>query len=198
LHYISRTAYRDKASAFTELSANETAKIYLLPEGGSNELSLKGVGEIVNEVKGQMGDPPAYWVCPAGSGGTAAGLLRHLDAQQKLLVFPALKGNWMGQTILGLIGEKEILAELQIIENYHFGGYAKHTNELIQFMLDWYKRTRIALDPIYNAKAIFGLVDLVKKDAFPIGSRILILHTGGLQGIPGFNQRNALQLPGRA
>lgn len=194
LHFVSRTAYRDKEAAFNALSKETTAKIYLIPEGGTNKEALKGVGEIVTEVAEQLEQVPEYWICAAGSGGTAAGLLSRLNAKQHLLVFPALKGNWMTKAILELMEQKPV-AGFELINDYHFGGYARYNAELIDFMHNWHERSGIVLDPIYNAKAVFGLMDLVRQNYFPKGSRILLLNSGGWQGIPGFNLRNALQLP---
>ena len=71
--------------------------------------------------------------------------------------------------------------------DYHFGGYAKTTNELIEFINYFKQETKIQLDPIYTGKMVFGVVDLINKDYFAEGSRILLVHTGGIQGIEGVN-----------
>ena len=195
LHLVSRTAYRNKRTVLQELTADREAAVYEIPEGGSNGLALPGVGEIIDEVKGQLPGLPDYWICSAGSGGTAAGLLQALPDDKKLLVFPALKGDWMRETILGQIPDSRDQHKLIIQHDHHFGGFARYNSRLVDFMMDWYDRTSIALDPLYNGKAVFGCMDLIQRNYFPEGSSILILHTGGLQGIPDFNARNALQLP---
>lgn len=194
LHMVSRTAYRDKAQVLAAQSVGHS-KVFAIPEGGSNALALKGVGEIIAEVANQLEQPPDYWVCAAGSGGTAAGLLQHLPAKQQLLVFPALKGDWMRSTILNLLTVDTAAAQLKVIPDFHFGGYAKFDERLISFMKKWYAETGIPLDPIYNGKSFFGFCELVEQGYFPAGSSIVLIHSGGLQGIPSFNNRNALQLP---
>lgn len=76
----------------------------------------------------------------------------------------------------------------ELITDYHFGGYGKVTPELIDFINWFYKDTKIPLDPVYTSKMVFGVLDLIKKDYFPNGSKILMIHTGGLQGVQGMNQ----------
>jgi 1-aminocyclopropane-1-carboxylate deaminase len=85
-----------------------------------------------------------------------------------------------------------------LIADYHFGGYAKVSKELIVFINDFYQKYRVPLDPIYTGKMLFGVMDLINKNYFPENSKILVIHTGGLQGITGMNnllrQKNQLQI----
>jgi len=194
LHFVSRQAYRHKKKILEDVASAYNGK-YIIPEGGSNTQALIGVGEIIDEINTQLAQKPDYWVCSAGSGGMAAGLLTQLNRDQRLLVFPALKGDWMYKTILDLLPDKSTAETLQIIDNYHFGGFAKYNLDLIEFMKDWHGQIGFPLDPIYNGKSFFGFCELVKQEYFPTGSTIVLIHSGGLQGIPAFNKRNALQLP---
>ena len=93
----------------------------------------------------------------------------------------------MKNEIIDLIGETYQNYELQT--DYHFGGYGKYSDELINFINRFKSQTDIPLDPIYTGKMMFGVLDMINNKRFPNGSKILIIHTGGLQGIEGFNQR---------
>ena len=98
--------------------------------------------------------------------------------------FPALKGDFLKEDIRKFADKKN----WDLVADYHFGGYAKTTSELIRFINDFKQKTDIQLDPIYTGKMVFGIFDMVKKDLFEPGTKILAVHTGGLQGIAGINQ----------
>lgn len=166
---------------------------YFIPEGGTNMLALKGCEEIVIESMMEYD----YWCCPVGTGGTISGILSALDGKQQVLAFPALKGDFLQHQINKLTKAYtgECYTNYSVLSNYHFGGYAKYKPELIDFMLDFYAQHKIPLDPIYTGKMIYGIMDLMAMDFFPQGSRIVAVHTGGLQGIAGFNKRFGLALP---
>ena len=118
-----------------------------------------------------------------GTGGTVAGLINSSFLHQKVLGFSSLKGDFLNKDI------KRITANNRwdLISEYHFGGYAKISQELINFINDFKKQTNISLDPIYTGKMMFGLFDMVLRDTFVKGTKILAIHTGGLQGIAGMN-----------
>ena len=107
--------------------------------------------------------------------------------------FPALKGDFLKEEINKYVHQRE---NWSLISEYHFGGYAKTSNELITFINQFKKETRIPLDPIYTGKMLFGIVDLINNGYFEKETKILAIHTGGLQGIEGMNtilmQRNSL------
>ena len=100
--------------------------------------------------------------------------------------FSALKGDFLTGEIRKMVGEKN---NWEMVLEYHFGGYSKYSNELIAFINDFKQKTSIPLDPIYTGKMMYGIVDMIQKNQFPKKSKILAIHTGGLQGINGFNQR---------
>jgi len=120
-----------------------------------------------------------YLCLPVGTGGTIAGIISGLNANRKIIGFPVLKGAQFLETEVRSYTDKE---NWQLIYNYHFGGYAKSTKELIDFMDGFERVHHIPLDPIYTSKMIFGIFDLVRKRFFETGSSIMVLHTGGLQG----------------
>ena len=121
--------------------------------------------------------------CAVGTGGTISGIINSIYPNQKVLGFPALKGDFLQEEIRNFA--KNNFWEL--INDYHFGGYGKVTPELIDFINDFKAKTGIPLDPIYTGKMVFGVIDLIHKGYFAKNSQILLIHTGGLQGIQGMN-----------
>ena len=159
----------------------------IVPEGGKNYYGLLGCIELLNELDNE----PDYIVLAAGTGTTAAGILLGTNAAQ-ICTVPVLKGGEFIEKEIskllsysGLTKEdcREQLKLLNLITDYHFGGYAKYTNELIDFINDFKLKHGIQLDQVYTGKMMFALDDLVKKDYFKPESSILAIHTGGLQGI---------------
>lgn len=193
LHYLSRSDYREKASPVILHRLREGfGDYYMIPEGGTNALAIKGAMEIL------QGEDFTYdLVCTSiGTGGTMAGLLASAKASQKIMGFSSLKGEFIHQEIKDLLQQYAIdrVCAYEVISEYHFGGYAKFRPDLIQFMGQFAKDKGIPLDPIYTGKLMFGLMDMLKNGRIPEGTKILALHTGGLQGIRGFNLRNGTQL----
>lgn len=180
--FMSRDAYRDKNSiAFTKDLIREFGRFYLLPEGGSNDLAVKGCEEIL-----KTGDAEYDVICAAvGTGGTLAGIINASLPKQRVLGFPALKGENFTEDIRNFTSKKN----WQLQTDYHFGGYAKVSEMLVQFINDFKEQTQIPLDPIYTGKLLYGILDLVKNDQFIPKTKILAIHTGGLQGIAGMNMK---------
>lgn len=197
LHFVTRAQYRDKASYINQ-KGFQSDQTLIIPEGGSNFLALKGVAEMVQELQDQLPETGMTHICCAcGTGGTLAGIISALPNQVQALGFSVLKGNWMPKAVqefLALLPSAP-LAKWDIQSDYHFGGYAKWKPPLITFMHDFYDRYGIPLDPIYTGKMLYGLFDLIKKGHFPEGSKIVAIHSGGLQGVDGFNLRFGLSLP---
>ncbi|MBC30561.1 MAG: 1-aminocyclopropane-1-carboxylate deaminase [Muricauda sp.] len=179
-HFVSREAYRQKsAPPFLKTLQNTFGDFYPLPEGGTNALAVKGCQEILSE-----DDTLFDVVCSAvGTGGTMAGLINAIRPNQKVWGYPALKGDFLKEDICKFAANDN----WRLITDYHFGGYAKMTRELVDFINDFKKSTGIPLDPIYTGKMLYGILDQVKKGQFEEGSHILAIHTGGLQGIKGMN-----------
>ncbi|MBT8310184.1 MAG: pyridoxal-phosphate dependent enzyme, partial [Flavobacteriaceae bacterium] len=178
--FISREAYRNKNNEeFIEELKNEFGSFYLIPEGGTNELAIKGCEEILTEHDKTFD----FVCCSVGTGGTISGIIDSSHNAQEILGFPALKGDFLVKEI-SKFTKKE---NWQLINDYHFGGYAKINEELIAFINEFKSEHGIALDPVYTGKMMFGIMDLLKKGFFPKGSRVLAIHTGGLQGIAGMN-----------
>jgi len=182
-HFVSRELYRQKSSfGFIEKMKNKWGDFYVIPEGGTNCLAVDGCEEILTKE-----DSEFDYICSAvGTGGTIAGLIKSLKKHQKVIGFPALKGNFLSEEIKKYTVKNN---NWSLQKAYHFGGYAKYNEELITFINDFKNETTILLDPVYTAKMVFGILDLIKKDTFTEGTKILAIHTGGIQAIAGFNQR---------
>jgi 1-aminocyclopropane-1-carboxylate deaminase len=178
LRFVSRSDYRllrqyKQWDALPDLTAGQ----YWLPEGGAQTLALQGVAELVQEI-----DISYHTLCVAcGTGATLAGLVNAVPDNVSLLGFAALKnaGFFMAD-VNALLARPR--ANWAINLDYHFGGFAKTNAELLAFMADFEARTQIPLEPVYTAKMLYGVYDLIQKQMFQPKQRIIALHTGGLQG----------------
>jgi 1-aminocyclopropane-1-carboxylate deaminase len=181
--YVDRTDYREKDSEeFQTEYLSGIQNYYLIPEGGTNDLAVKGCEEILGDIEIDFD----VVCCPCGTGGTISGIINSLKKQQKAIGFPALKGAGFLKEEIGAY-VKNSQWELNI--DYHFGGYAKVSSSLIEFINNFKEKHQIPLDPVYTGKMMYGLWNLIEKDYFRRGSSIVVIHTGGLQGIEGMNTR---------
>jgi 1-aminocyclopropane-1-carboxylate deaminase len=190
--FVSRATYRNKTTPeFIAALKEKFDDFYLVPEGGTNNFAVKGCEEILNE------EDAKYDIicCAVGTGGTISGIINSLKSHQKAIGFPALKGDFLQHEINKYILKTD---NWSLNSNYHFGGYAKVSEELIIFINKFKSETKIPLDPVYTGKMMFGIVDLIKNNFFEKGTKILAIHTGGLQGIEGMNlllkKKNSLQI----
>lgn len=180
LEFISREEYRLKSElSFIENLKHKFGNFYLIPEGGTNALAIKGCEEIITHEDADFD----YICCSIGTGGTISGLINSALPHQKVLGFPALKGDFLKEEIRNFVQNKN----WELISDYHFGGYGKINAELVLFINHFYAENQIPLDPIYTGKMVFGVIDLIQKNYFPAESKILMIHTGGIQGIQGMN-----------
>jgi 1-aminocyclopropane-1-carboxylate deaminase len=178
--FVSRDTYRLKETPeFLEEMQSQFGDFYLLPEGGTNELAIKGCEEILNELDSEF----SYVCTSVGTGGTVSGIINGSSSNQNIIGFSSLKGDFLQNDIAKFAKQKNWSVNCE----YHFGGYGKVTRELIDFMNSFYLEHAIPLDPIYTGKMMFGILDLIQNDFFPPNSKILAIHTGGLQGILGMN-----------
>ncbi|MHC2990075.1 1-aminocyclopropane-1-carboxylate deaminase [Pontibacter sp. HJ8] len=194
LHYVSREDYRHKQEPdFLARLSLQFNQPYILPEGGTNALAVKGCTEIVSDISIEYD----YICCACGTGGTLAGIIAGLEGKRQVLGFPALKGGeFLREEIEQLIESYngKQYANWQLVTDYHFGGYAKVKPELLAFMRDFGEQHQLPLEPIYTGKMFYGLLDLIQKGYFPGGSRIIAVHTGGLQGNAGFRERLGVEV----
>ena len=187
LYFVSRTEYRNKTEpSFIEELKNKFGDFYLLPEGGSNELAVKGCKEIIDYIPIDFD----YICTPVGSGATLAGITTGLKAHQQAIGFNALKGaDYLTEEVNKLIGNTESQnSKFSIISDYHFGGYAKTTAELLSFKTNFENQFNVPLDYLYTSKMMYGIFDRIKKGSFKENSTIVAIHSGGLQGNKGFKK----------
>ncbi|MCB0374293.1 MAG: 1-aminocyclopropane-1-carboxylate deaminase/D-cysteine desulfhydrase [Sinomicrobium sp.] len=180
LKFVSRDAYRRKHTAsFLQSLKTEFGACYIIPEGGTNALAVKGCEEILT-------DEDRYFdviCCPVGTGGTLSGLINRSHDCQYVLGFSALKGDFLKNDIRKFVRK----TNWEIVSRYHFGGYGMVNAELIGFINDFKATTGIPLDPVYTGKMMYGIVRLITEGYFKADSQLLAIHTGGLQGIAGMN-----------
>ncbi len=188
LFYLRRSLYRKKMeNIFLDHLKNHFGEVYIIPEGGTNRLAVKGTSEIINGLENDYD----YICAPVGTGGTSAGIIAGLAGSKNFLGFSVLKGgDFLLQTIKHLIlsFNGKTYSNWNLNLDYHFGGYAKLNYELINFINKFEDLNGIKLDPIYTGKMLFGINELIKTGK-PGFNKILALHTGGLQGVEGMKPK---------
>lgn len=184
LIFTDRTSYKDKKALFEQYFSQDE-KAFFIDEGGASAEAVNGCAEIINELT----ETYDHIFVAAGTGTTAAGLLQSIQIHNiasKLHVISALKGDFITNEIAKYTS---ITHQLVVHNDYHFGGYAKTTVELIEFIKQFSSTTGLLIDPVYTAKMCYAIVDLEKKGAIKSSNNILAIHTGGLMGILGMKER---------
>ena len=191
LHYLDRSSYRRRAEP--EFIAGQLARFgsaYVLPEGGSNALALRGCAELVAEIRDYTSfDALAV---AAGTGGTLAGLLTGLNGQQHVVGVAALKNGGFLQAEVDELTQQaggQRFTNYSLQTGYHCGGYAAYSAELLAFIRQFRARHGVLLDPIYTGKLLMGVLDLIAQGYFARGSTVVAIHTGGLQAWAGWHER---------
>lgn len=180
LYFVSRAAYKNKTEPqFIETLQQKFGDFYLIPGGGTNAMAVKGCEEILSEVTNAFD----YLCVAVGTGGTISGLINASQQYQTVLGFSALKGTFQ----ISEIKKYTSNTNYRLIDDYCFEGYGKIDPVLVRFINEFKDRTHIPLDPIYTGKMMFGILEMIKGTEFKENSRILAIHTGGLQGIAGMN-----------
>jgi 1-aminocyclopropane-1-carboxylate deaminase len=183
LHFVSRDAYKLKNNTHfhQELQARFGSH-YNIPEGGTNALAVQGTQEILTDFDCENYDV----ICvAAGTGGTAAGIINTAAPHQKILVFSALRGDFLREEIL----QYTTRTDFTLLSEDKFGGYARSTDALIDYLNIRFRESGIPLEPIYTGKMMYRIEEMVREGSFDRKSRILAVHTGGLQSIAGINER---------
>ena len=184
LEFISRADYRDKASPLAIQQLQQRyPDAYLIPEGGSNELAVRGFDHLLNQIETQCPDW-SHLITAVGTGGTLAGLTRSAPIKDNRQIYgiPVLKqGDFLLPAIQSWI-DNQLTNDWQLFTEYHCGGYAKTTPDLLKRMQQFETEFGIKLDPVYTAKMVNAVYELLSKKQFKPGSKIVLLHTGGLQG----------------
>ncbi|VXD17427.1 1-aminocyclopropane-1-carboxylate deaminase/D-cysteine desulfhydrase [Marinoscillum sp. 108] len=185
LQFVSRNEYRQLKENQHQLQQIHPGYL-ILPEGGTNELAIRGCQEIWTEIN-QSFD---YVITSVGTGGTMAGLLKAMSGEGKLIGISALKGNFIHSEFRNMLQHHNIPFEnYELMDQWHFGGYGKVTDDLVAFINDTKEKINVLFDPIYTAKMYFAVTKLIETNYFPSNSKIVLIHTGGLQGIAGFIEK---------
>jgi len=176
LHFVSRAEYRLRyESEYLQQLQRQYPQAFIIPEGGTNTLAIQGTQEILTSEDRENYD---VICCAVGTGGTIAGIIESSSEQQQVLGFSALKGDFLQRDIQQWTDKQN----WALTDAYCCGGYAKTSQKLLQFMQQFEQRYAIPLEQVYTAKMMMGLFDLIQQNHFPANTRILAIHTGGLQG----------------
>ncbi len=192
LVFINRTDYRDKSEP--ELLAELRAcygEFYLIPEGGANLAGARGMQLLGRALEQQLkGDYTAICIA-CGTGTSLAGLAAGINSTKLAVGFSVLKGEGglgdIVSTIYHQLRASDVAANWRLITGFHAGGYGKkHPEYLSQFWQNFERNSGIPLDPVYTVKMFWGINSLAQQGYWPRGSRIVAIHSGGLQGRRGF------------
>lgn len=191
VHHVSREQYKEKTNeVFIEQLREQFGSFYLIPEGGTNNLAIQGCAEFAETI---LSNIEADYIClPVGTGGTMAGLICGMGGNEKIIGVAVLKnGHFLEDEIANHVKNfaGTSFSNWSLQTEYHHGGYAKITPELLSFISDMNASNQIPLDPVYTGKLLWAIMQEIKKGAFERGSTILMIHTGGLQGSPGTSSR---------
>ncbi len=185
LLFTDRESYRDKPALFRKFFKNDT-NAFFIDEGGASTEGAKGCSELVDEL------PEIYdhIFCASGTGTTAAGIINGLTAHNLPTEFHAVpvfkNGEFIKDEIDKLLTNP---AEYHLHTGYHFGGYGKADDKLIEFIKQFVRETGILIEPVYTGKMLFALYDLATNNYFKQGSRILAIHSGGIWGLLGMKDK---------
>jgi 1-aminocyclopropane-1-carboxylate deaminase len=199
LHFVSRLDYEEKnTEEFKAWLHGQFGAFHLVPEGGSNYYGVNGCMEILSETDLQE---YTHIACACGTGATLAGMLLSAKGSAQFIGFSALKGGdflyeEVTKHIEYFLMDRSLAEEYRehfiIDSNHHFGGYGKWTKQLIDFILATEKNHQLPLDQVYTSKALFGLLHRIENGLIAPGSKVLFLHTGGLQGRAGCDELTPL------
>jgi 1-aminocyclopropane-1-carboxylate deaminase/D-cysteine desulfhydrase-like pyridoxal-dependent ACC family enzyme len=195
LYPVSRTEFRQiEDRDYIEYLRHQFGSFYLIPQGGQNHYGVMGCSEILSELKQRY--DRIFVAC--GTATTLSGLVLSNSSQAKIYGVSVLKGGeFLMETVKDFVHktfndeetEMEVLDKVELLTQYHFGGYAKVTNELIDFMRNFTSITGVKLDPVYTAKSAFAMVELANKLRSDSNEKWLFIHTGGLQGIRSMEEK---------
>lgn len=173
LVFISRSEYAKKEIPYRYVGHDN----YIINEGGFGELGAKGAATILDYCDSSY----SHICCAVGTGTMMAGLINGAKPGQEVIGIPVLKNHpELAGGIQSLVTDQT--KQWTLVRDYHFGGYAKYNPTLLAFMNEFYRHTTIPSDFVYTAKLFYAVKQLINAQFFPAGSKILVIHSGGLQG----------------
>jgi 1-aminocyclopropane-1-carboxylate deaminase len=181
LHYVSRTQYRQKnEKEFEDELRDLFGAFYLIPEGGTNAAAVRGCVEFGLHLNAEVAFD--LLCLPVGTGGTIAGMVQSLTSNQRAVGFSVLKNGGFLEAEVRQWLPTHVPAQWRIDTRFDFGGYAKTTLSLQNFMAVQQRTRHLPLDPVYTGKTLFGIYEMIKSGEIPPSTTVLMIHTGGLQG----------------
>lgn len=197
---VSRTEFREIENRdYIESLRHQFGSFYLIPQGGQNHYGVQGSGEIMSELK--LDYDRIFVAC--GTATTLTGMVLANKARSEIYGVSALRGgdflldtvkHYVKKTFNDAETEVAILEKVHLLTDYHFGGYAKIKPELIEFMRNFTRETGVKLDPVYTGKVAFAMMDLAKNTEIKTNELWLLIHSGGLQGIPAMEARAGIKI----
>jgi 1-aminocyclopropane-1-carboxylate deaminase/D-cysteine desulfhydrase-like pyridoxal-dependent ACC family enzyme len=194
LVFVDRKTYRQRHQPnYLDGIRAQHPGYFVIPEGGTNEYALTGVGEVISELNNQ--EPFDTLMVPVGSGGTFSGLIRADRNHHKLLGIAVLKeSDYLRKDIQQLVGDNDHhFTNWQLMGQFHRGGYAKFSSHDLERLKDFIHYTGIPFEPVYSGKMVLALLDLAGQGYFERNHRIMLIHTGGIQGLGGLAERNLIK-----
>ncbi|GAA5219003.1 1-aminocyclopropane-1-carboxylate deaminase/D-cysteine desulfhydrase [Corallincola platygyrae] len=198
LKFVDRSIYRQRHdSEYLTKLHSEFPKALIVPEGGTSKDALAGVGELLDEIHAQMDMPIDSLVTAVGSGGTLAGLIAKDQSNLQLLGVPVVKDASLESKIRGLLEgiERENDENWKLMIEPSWGGYGKVPAHLATELNSLAEQLEVPLEPVYTGKAFLTMLAAIESQTIPSGSRVVFLHTGGLQGLKGLAYRNIFHTP---
>ncbi len=183
LFFVNRNDYRKKddaefiSSLLLKLTSLKLIKhpddVFIIPEGGSNAAAVEGVSEIGKELQNSK-----TIFCACGTGATIAGISVGIHEDQTVHGIAVLKAeNFLENNILSFGGD---LSKIKLHYQYHFGGYAKSNQKLIEFCREFYFLNNFQIEPVYTGKLFFAIKELIKNGTFSLEESMTAVHTGGI------------------
>lgn len=197
LRFVSRSEYRQRnIPIYIESLKAEYPDAYFIPEGGSNILGVKGCMEIVDHINFHLKGDYDFIVLACGTAATLAGIAA-ATPEKKIIGFSVLKNaTYLENSVSGYLKKMAVTGcnNWQILHGYHCGGYAKINVELANFIHRFVTYHEIPIEPVYTGKMLYGLYQILARGEIPVGSKVVAVHTGGLQGLRGMENLLARKL----